>query len=457
MIQSRFHLFLVLIGSTVMGFPTASHAQDDPFSGLFLMNVLEIGVAEQPNHLFLVDAGSGELTELLVENDPIFTPWVGWSPDGTKFAYLAPARSDSNYELWLADAVMGAPVPRTPLFNLDLTVFMADWHPRLNFIGVSTPAGLYVVNANFENVVKLNQAILPRSGILDWSHDGEWLAYSEETGALSVINGDTRTSFALRSFTQPRPALLPNTQTGWSPNDQYYLFSDDIYQNLYAVTTDGQSTPAFFTEEFTANPFTIQVMPNRNELAVLAQTQAYLSNLDEDEQRTLDLNIGYTLDPHFGVTSTGNLLVNSFIPLSDGDFAECLLVNSRSGDIQLLRDQLNGINWAHTRCQLLGQGGYFAMMATDDLIPYDNLPDDQLYDLYIVSANLRESALISNTYLGFETSPLGFDAERGQVVLREGDQLMVYNLEGDSKPLIHLRDLGLRSDTLRFEFLWQPS
>jgi hypothetical protein len=433
-----------------------SQAQSDLFEGLVLLNVVEIGATQAPNHLYLADVASGQLTELLVENQSIFAPWAGWSPDGRKFAYLAPSRQGQHYELWLADASINAPVPRPPLFNLDLSALQADWHPRLNFVAVSTPNGLYVVNANFENVVLLTEERLPSNGILDWSHDGQWLAYSTEDGGLNIINGDSRQVLPLRPFTLPRPALLPMAGTGWTADDRYYIFSDDIYQALYAIRTDGSGAQAVFSPEFSADPFNIHLMPTAAQLTSLNGTTFYLSDLDADEQQISEITLGHRLEPDYAITQSGQILLNSFIPLPEGDFAECLLFNPRTGAVELLRQALQNMAWTHTRCQLLADGRYMALIATDQLLGYEALPADQHYELYIVTADLGQTFPISPTYPGFDSAPLGFDPQRNQVILLEEDRLILYNLQGQSKMLINLRDLNLQGQAVRIEFLWQP-
>ncbi|HLA44116.1 MAG TPA: hypothetical protein VJZ27_11805, partial [Aggregatilineales bacterium] len=106
-------IFLLMIASLPL--MSVQAARQSGFSGMVLVSTLEIGATRNPNRFFVADTSAGKITELLVENRSTFAPWFGWSPDGQALAYLAPARRGINFELWLADARISNPNPRTPL------------------------------------------------------------------------------------------------------------------------------------------------------------------------------------------------------------------------------------------------------------------------------------------------------------------------------------------------------
>ena len=74
----------------------------------------------------------------------------------------------------------------------------------------------------------------------------------------------------------------------------------------------------------------------------------------------------------------------------------------------------------------------------------------------IVPVSLRGSVFLTNEYVGFEAGKIGFSPEREQLIFREGDNLVVYNLRGEKLVLASLQQLRLTSNFIDFEFRWQP-
>jgi hypothetical protein len=316
--------------------------------------------------------------------------------------------------------------------------------------------GLYLVNANFENIVFLTEETIPSNAFLDWAHGGYWLAYSTASGGVNMINADSESVVPLLPQTATAPTFLPFMGTGWTSDDRYYVFTDDIYAGLYGITTDGFSRLVDFGEDFTVDPFTVQIIPQSNRLLTIVDKTVTVFDLDRGRTGFFELDTPNEITPEYALLNDKLLLLNSFILIGEDRFAECLLFNLEDRSLRFIREVLNAANWTHTRCQRLGGGSHIAIMATSELQPYDNLPPDLLYDLYIVPNSLNGSTFLTDNYAGFDAAELGFSTSREQVVFREGDVLVVYNLRGQKQTLVSLRDLNITSDFVDFDYAWQP-
>jgi hypothetical protein len=438
------------------------HAQQSGIEGHVLIRALEIGVEDDPNSLFLGDAGRGRVTELLVSNAGIFAPWFDWSPDGRRFAFLSPTRRGINSELWLGDANVFAPNLRTPLFDLNLTPVAARWNPQFNIVAVGTQSenaardGLYLYNTNSSRLVFLREEALSRSSLLDWAHGGFWLVFTGADGSLNMIHAETESRVTLQAPIDPPPAFLPDHVTGWTADDAYYAFSNTIYGGIAVISTDGDNIPVTLRPEMVPDPFQIKLASDESQLVALYDNRLLITDLTSGEMQRIDINIEAGIVPDYGLANDGSLLLNTFVETEQGDYATCMILRPGENTPQIIVEELGVDTWTHTRCQLLEGGTHIAMMGTSAVESYESLPEFWLFDLMVVPVSLRGSAFLTNEYVGFEAGNIGFSPEREQLIFREGDNLVVYNLRGQKMVLASLQQLRLTSNFIDFEFRWQP-
>jgi hypothetical protein len=431
---------------------------------MVLINVVEVGAMQEPNHLFLADVGQGRLTELLVEGEGFFAPWWAWAPDGRQLAYLAPARRGGDYELWLARADVRAPSARTPLLSLNLNVRAADWHPGRNFIGLTLAGvagrpGLYILNADTDYLVLLAQDRPAADGLLDWSGEGDWMAYTDEDEALKMINAETAAIVELWGEGPAR--YLPRASTGWLDADRWYVFRAGPAGSPTAISTDGRGRLQELPADFALDPEALRLSPGGKWIFSLEESQILAYDLAGQESLNFTPPPGLIFSPSYFAggdfaNEQGVLFINAYLRLGEADFAECLIFDPQSGEFQFMREALNQAAWGHSWCQLLEGGGHVAVMGTNRLEPVDQLSDDLAYDLWIVGADLRRQSFITGDYAGFALSELGFSARQALVIFPQGEALMVYNMAGEGRELVKIRDLNLEGRPLRFSYDWQP-
>jgi len=447
----RVCLFVLLF--SLLGY---SHAQQtDDFGGFVLINVLELGAAENPNRLFLADVGGRRFAEMLVENRGVYAPWVGWSPDGAHFAYLAPARRGMNYEAWIGRPNIEAPNVYPPLFDLNLTVLSAQWNPTYNILATATQSanardGLYLVNANFGNVVFLREEQFSHAPLLDWAHDAYRLAYSNVFTQTHIINTDGRGTTPLLAETLPLPRAVKGA-TGWTSDDAYFVFTDEIYQGVFAVQTDGSGRAFSFSADFVADPFNIQMIPDSTRLAAVYGADVLVMDLATGAVQQFTLPI--EAEPIY--TIAANILVLDTYTVTAGkSYRECWLFDLGLGRALRLAEALNQPAWRHTRCLALEGGAYVAVMVSENPASYDALPQD--FQLYLVPITLENPLQVSSSFAGFEVARPSFSPKWEQLVFREGNELIVANLHGQRMTLVTLSELKIQSDFVEFDYTWQP-
>lgn len=449
-------LFFLLLLPAVCS-PLWAAAQPPSLSGHVLISLLEIGAAQNPNHFYLADVPKTDMAELVIENKPIFAPWFGWSPDGGRFAFLAPSRRGINDELWLGNPSNFDPSLRTPFLELGVTAVAAAWNPRFNIVAVATQSqagrdGLYLLNANTEWIVFLREENFSTTPILDWSHDAFWIAYSTSEGALNIINTDSEAVRTLKAEGPPTPARFSSSVSGWAADDTFYVYTDELLQTAYVA--DGSGAP--FSLAMPTDPASIKFIPQRKQLLTLENSTLKILPLATQNPREITLDTTAEIDPAFEMAGGNTVVLNTFVTKPEGTFAECMLLPLGETTPQPIPKVLGAPDLTHTRCTVLEGGNFLAIMATNARQSYENLPENWLYSLYIVPITLDGGAFITDRYAGFETAQLSFSESRQQVILLEDNELVVYNLSGERAKLATLAELGVTSGRVEFQFAWQP-
>lgn len=415
-------------------------------SGQLLIGIVEPGASENPGRLFLANTADGSLSELLVEDRSINSIWFGWSPDGQTLAYLAPARDGINHELWLGNP--DGTNLRTPFLNEgQQTPVMAAWNPLFNIVAVATSSeetrdGIFLVNANNDNVVFLAEEIVAPDPILDWSRDAYYLTYSTAENALKIINTRDRAITVIQDVVDFIPIMPPHFASGWAANDGQYLWTDERYTALQPEN--------LFVD---VDPFTAQMVANGSEIV----------DFDGLNFRQLDAVTGAIVETYaipedlfvedFSVAGDKTIYFNALHTDANGNsIMGCYLL--RDGNVPEEVKAIMRGTWTHTRCQVLEGNTYVAMMATTSTASWERLPEATLYELIILPTDLSDLFQITDSYGGFEFAPIGFS--RGQAVFQEHDSLVVYSLQGEKVTLATLADLDIASTFVQYRFEWQP-
>jgi len=128
------------------------------------------GPEDEPSRLFMVDVESGELTELGLGSDPI------WSPDGSRLLFVQEEQKPGvitfkpNSEVFVLDVETGEQLNLT---NNIVPEYWPTWSPdgsRIAFVSErDSPRGdIYVMNADGSDVKRLTDNDL-RESMLAWS------------------------------------------------------------------------------------------------------------------------------------------------------------------------------------------------------------------------------------------------------------------------------------------------
>ncbi len=452
-------IILALLSLLVIGRPI--HAQDTPQTeGLVLIRAADPG-GREPHRLFIADVGpEGGISELLVQNESFFAPWFGWSPDGARFAYLAPARRGTHFELWLGNANRDLPSPRAPFFTINRELVAADWNPVFNMIATASLSdrdrdGVYILYSQPETINYLVEESFSRATWLDWAGDGRRLIYRTAEGDLVHLNTDEVLRYPVHQSEAFIPARLPFAGTGWTADNRAYVFVDDALTSVYAVLTDGAGPAVALPPPF-EDPYNVRLLPDDPRLAALEGNQIRLLDVTTGETLARPVPGVDRLAPGFAAGRDGVLVLNTFLSLPDGDYAECALLDVLSGEVRFARAELGAADWTHTQCILLPGGAHIALRATSDPRPLAALPDDLPQQLFILPLSLQGGGFIRPDYPGFTLAPLGFDPVREQVIYRDDDALVVVGLNGARRVLAPLDELDVDPAFVTFSYLWQP-
>ncbi len=414
-------------------------------TGFLLIRIIEPGATQHPSRLFLADIANGSLSELLVEDRSIASPWFGWSPDGQTLAYLAPARRGLNYELWLGNA--NGTNLRTPfLTEGQQTPVAAAWNPAFSIVAVATVSqetrdGLFLVNATSDNVVFLTEEQFSQAPLLDWSRDAYKLAYSTADNALKIINTADRFIYTAQNPDSSIPTLPPYFVTGWTANDSQYLWTDDRYQTLQPIQAE-------------VDPFEVRMFSDGNRLLYFDGLTFYQINPNTGRTVTQDnIPAGWFVED-YGIAEDRTVFLN--VLQSDASGNSVMQCYRWDGADWLSVKQEIGGTWTHTRCVVLAGGTYIALTGTLAPESWERIPEALLFSLYLVPTDLSRLVKITDLYAGFEVAPIGFSPRREQAVFQEGQEIVVYNLQGERVRLATLQDLDITSPWIQYTFRWQP-
>ena len=439
---------LLLFGLWALIFPALQ-----PMSSFLLIRTLDVSDTENPNRFFLANAGTGAMTEILIERDSTYVAWSGWSPDGSRFAFLAPARVGSDYELWLANAD-GSNLD-TPLLPLELNVVAARWNPVFNILAVATRTpgtpigedGLYLYNANADHLVFLKLESFGENSRLDWSRDAYWLAYTTAENTLTIVDTASKAQQILAQNINLQ--WLNAENTGWTGSDSYYLFTNPMQDALFALPTHDAplNIPAL------ENPGSVQFIPGEDRLLGWQENSIVVADLVTGAGETLASGADFD----YGVLNNQWLVYNSSVPATFGISKQCWIMPlDGSQPPRFLREILSNAPWTHSRCMVLPGSKHLAVMSSTRPISWELLPAETSFTLYLVPATLGASFPITQTYPGFEIAPIEFSAGQELIMFPEGETLAIYNRRGERLSLTPSANLNFASETMQYHVDMQP-
>ncbi|NJL92901.1 MAG: hypothetical protein HC915_03850 [Anaerolineae bacterium] len=343
-----------------------------------LLSLQTQGTAENPHSLYLASSERGTGWQLRIEGAGILARWVGWSADGLHFAFAAPARQGPFDELWLATAP-DFPL-QTPLFELGLPVVVADWNPRFNVIGVGTASGrerdgVFLVNADTGRVIFFAQAAMTPESVFDWANDSSRFIFSTAEGDIWLGNTDDQSAQPVLQGAFPVP--LPGFQSGWTPDDAFYLYTNARYSNTLALNP---GTGRAFALGY--DPYQVRLVAGAGS-TVLAWDAVTLFRHDLAANR-LDLFALASVAPMpagpFIPLDAGRVLFNHVEQADEAAFEQCWLWDLAAERTTPLRDVLaQGVAWAHSRCERLPNGRVLVQFTANPL-PLAELPPPDGYN-----------------------------------------------------------------------------
>jgi serine/threonine protein kinase/Tol biopolymer transport system component len=145
-----------------------------------------------------------------------------FSPDGSQVAFAWEGERGDNRDIYVK--LLGEIVPRA-LTSDPATDEWPAWAPDGERIAFQrTPAGgptqVIVMSALGGAEHKLGE--FPALGPMSWSADGQWLAFAEREGGLSMLSSDGRDRRALTNPAAPRYHLYP----AFSPDGRWLAYAE---------------------------------------------------------------------------------------------------------------------------------------------------------------------------------------------------------------------------------------
>lgn len=197
-------------------------------------------------HLLHVKAGS-KPRQLTSGKDPVFRGRI--SPRGDRLVFSQDKDGNETFHMYLAPIEGGKPqqITRTPYRMWG----RFDWHPNgkeiTRTIATMDKCGLESINVDTGECFMLKEGT-PPIGIVQYSHDGKWIACDAQTSAKSekiyIVNRDDPSDIITYGIKEDSRDIAPS----WSPNDRKLAFTSDAKGSRQVIVQDFQGKDRVFLE-----------------------------------------------------------------------------------------------------------------------------------------------------------------------------------------------------------------
>jgi len=177
--------------------------------------------------IFSIPASEGQIRNL-TDTSGVRERNPAWSPDGRWIAYLSDASGE--YELYVC-AQDGSGEPRRLTDGIDVWAFAPVWSPDSAHLAFSDKSPrLSIVDVESGEITEIHRNTNTYFNQLDWSHDGQWLAYGKDNP-----NGFTNLwvyDLGEKKHHQLTTEYLNSYAPSFSPDGKYLYFISSRDMNL---------------------------------------------------------------------------------------------------------------------------------------------------------------------------------------------------------------------------------
>jgi Tol biopolymer transport system component len=334
------------------------------------------------NGVYTVDATTGQ-QRLALSGHTNGISSVDWSPDGR---YIASTSGDASVKIW--DATSGQSI-------LNLTGFVARyvrWNPNSDTFAVVSVGDIQIWDVNTGNQIA-SIPTSPRNLTVDWSPDGERLAYFDNNrNELQIVT--------LASVMSTQTSMSPEVPRG----NGRIAFAANVDGNweIYTINPDG-SDLLQLTDNTEYDRFPAW-SPDGTQIVFVRDGDIYLMNADGAEQQIL-LETSNARHPSWSPDGTKILFEQQARNFTDIFILD--IPNMTVTNVTNTRDELDGSpTWSP-------DGNRIAFASSGSHLVPRPIDGDPVMDIFTINSDGTDRAEISIT--GFGVGNLNWTADNNVV------------------------------------------